>query len=50
MCCLLLFKLAEMVKPNDIDQGVHDLTHSKLDELRRINSGEISQEEFEKLD
>lgn len=37
-------------KDTEIDPGIHEFMLAKIEELRKINSGEISKEEFEKLD
>lgn len=39
----------DLKKPDDIDEGLHNFILSKMEELRKINSGEISKEEFENL-
>ncbi|WAC02635.1 hypothetical protein N7U66_02820 [Lacinutrix neustonica] len=39
-----------MDKPADIDNKVHEFILSKVEELRKINSGEMTQEEFEQLE
>lgn len=40
---------SEFKKPEGIDQKVHEMIVSKLEELRKISTGEISKEEFENL-
>lgn len=39
----------EIKKPADIKSEIHDMIVSKLEELRKISSGEIAEEEFTKL-
>ncbi len=42
-------KSTNMVKPKDIDSNVHKYMLSKMDELKDINSGKISEDEFANL-
>ncbi|MGG8495018.1 metalloprotease [Tenacibaculum sp. TC6] len=39
----------DLAKPKDIRSDIHEFILSKVDELRKISTGEISKEEFEKL-
>ncbi len=39
----------EFLKPEGVSQKIHEYIMSKMEELNKISSGEISEEEFEKL-